>query len=117
MIKINVLFVSVTLLFIVHAVQAQDTATRWHKVRGIVVDKIGRPAAGATVFLKDVGGHRLRMKQTDRDGRFSFGLVNLDEKYEIYAEQQSFISQKLPVTAVHSQHDIVVKLELRNGVG
>jgi hypothetical protein len=110
--KINVLVFSIALVLTVHAVRAQDTRSRWHDVRGVVVDKIGRPAVRATVYLRDVRGHRLRMRQTDRGGRFSFGLVNLDESYEIYAEQESLISQKIPIPSVQSRHDIAFKLVL-----
>jgi hypothetical protein len=112
--KINTLVVLIALLFTVNAMLAQSTRSRWQSVQGIVVDKIGRPAAAATVYLRDTGGHRLRMKQTDRSGRFSFGFVNTDHRYEIYAEQASFSSQKLPILAVPSRRDIVFKLVLEN---
>jgi hypothetical protein len=115
--KINAVVFSIVLLLTVHAVRAQDTRSRWHNVRGIVVDGIGRPVATATVYLKDVRGHRLRMKQTDSSGRFSFGLVNIDHNYEIYAEQASVISQKLPIPTVQSRHEFVVRLVLRNRGG
>lgn len=111
--KINAFAFSVALLLTAHALRAQDTRSWWHNVRGIVVDEIGRPIATATVYLKDAGGHRLWMTQTDRGGRFSFGLVNTDHKYEIYAEQASLTSQKLPIVAVPSRRDIVFKLVLR----
>jgi hypothetical protein len=39
-------------------------------------------------------------------------LVNLDESYEIYAEQESLISQKIPIPSVQSRHDIAFKLVL-----
>jgi hypothetical protein len=112
--KINTLLVLIALLFTVNAMLAQDTRSRWHSVQGLVVDEIGRPVATATVYLKDLGGHRLRMKQTDRSGRFSFGFVNTDHRYEIYAEQASLTSQKLPIVAVPSRRDIVFKLVLEN---
>src|ERR1700746_1399955 len=80
--KINTLVVLIALLFTVNAMLAQDARSRWQSVQGLVVDEIGRPVATATVYLRDAGGHRLRMKQTDRRGRFSFGLVNTDHKYE-----------------------------------
>jgi hypothetical protein len=115
--KINALLFSIALLFTAQTMRAQDTQSRWHRVQGLVVDEIGLPAAMATVYLKDVGGHRLRMKQTDRSGRFSFGLVNTDHNYEIYAEQASLTSQKLPIAMVQSKHDIVFKLVLRNKGG
>jgi hypothetical protein len=115
--KIGAVVFSIALLLTVNAVRAQDTRSRWHNVRGIVVDGIGRPVATATVYLKDVRGHRLRMKQTDSGGRFSFGLVNIDDNYEIYAEQTSLISQKLRIPTVQSRHDIIFKLVLRNNRG
>jgi Carboxypeptidase regulatory-like domain len=112
--KINTLVVLIALLFTVNAMLAQDTRSRWHSVQGVVVDETGRPVAMATVYLKDLGGHRLRMKQTDWSGRFSFGFVNTDHKYEIYAEQASLTSQKLPIVALPSRRDIVFKLVLGN---
>src|ERR1700758_1416478 len=110
--KISAFVFSIALLLTAHVLRAQDTRSRWHNVRGIVVDEIGRPVATATVYLKDAGGHRLWMKQTDRGGRFSFGLVNTDHKYEIYAEQATLVSQKLPVPTVQSSHDLELKLVL-----
>jgi len=92
------------------AAAAQDKPIPWHNVRGIVVDKIGRPVVAATVYLRDAGGHRLRMKQTDRRGRFSFGPVKLDQSYEIYAEEQGTTSEKLPVKNAPSGEDVVVRL-------
>jgi Carboxypeptidase regulatory-like domain len=112
--KINALIVSIALVLTVHALRAQDTRSRWHTVQGLVVDELGKPAAMATVYLRDVGGHRLRMKQTDRRGRFSFGFVNTDHKYEIYAEQTSLTTQKLSIVAVESRKDIIFTLMLRN---
>jgi hypothetical protein len=112
--KINALIISIALPFTANALRAQETRSRWHSVQGLVVNEMGRPAAMATVYLKDAGGHRLRMKQTDRSGRFSFGLVNISDNYEIYAEQASFLSQKLVIPTVGSNHNIVLKLVLRN---
>jgi hypothetical protein len=112
--KINAFSVSIALVLTVYAIRAQDTGSRWHNVRGVVVDEIGRPAAIATVYLKDVAGHRLRMKQTDQSGRFRFGLVNTDRNYVVYAEQANLISKKLPIPSDEPKRDIVVKLVLKN---
>jgi Carboxypeptidase regulatory-like domain len=112
--KISAFVFSIALLLTADVLRAQDTRSRWHNVRGIVVDEIGRPIATATVYLKDAGGHRLRMKQTDRGGRFSFGLVNTDNKYEIYAEQATLVSRQLPVPTVQSSHDLELKLVVTN---
>jgi len=111
--KVNVLAVSIALLLTVCAMRPQDTPSRWHSVRGVVINEMGRPAALATVYLKDVRGHRLRMKQTDRSGRFSFGLVNIDGDHEIYAEQASLISKRLLIPSSEPKHDVVVRLMLK----
>jgi Carboxypeptidase regulatory-like domain len=110
--KINALVISMALLFTVNALPAQQKRSAWHSVQGLVVDEIGKPAAMATVYLKDAAGHRLRMKQADRNGRFNFGFVNTDNKYEIYAEQATLTSQKLPIVADQSRREIVFKLVL-----
>ena len=110
--KRNALVISMALLFVVNALPAQETRSPWHTVQGLVVDETGQPAGLATVYLKDAGGHRLRMKQTDGKGRFNFGLVNTDNKYEIYAERAALTSQKLPLVVDRSRREIVLKLVL-----
>lgn len=112
--KVSLGLISVALLLTAHTVTGQDKPRPWHNVRGIVVDKIGRPAAGATVYLKDAAGHRLRMKQADRHGRFSFGPLRLDQRYEIYAEEQGVISRKLSIENAPVRQDIVVRLVVSN---
>lgn len=110
--KRNGLIILIALLFIAVAPRAQQTRSPWHSVQGLVVDEIGKPAARATVYLKDAAGHRLRMKQTDGNGRFNFGLVNTNNKYEIYAEQATFTSAKLPIVADQSKREIALQLVL-----
>jgi hypothetical protein len=110
--KVNALIISFALLFTANTLRAQQTRSPWHSVQGLVVDEIGKPAAMATVYLKDAAGHRLRMKQVDRNGRFNFGLVNTKNKYEIYAEQATLTSRKLPIVADQSKREIVFKLVL-----
>ena len=99
-------------LAISHSATGQNKNIPWHNVRGIVVDKIGRPVVAATVYLRDAGGHRLRMKQTDQRGRFSFDAVKLDHNYEIYAEDQGATSQKLPVKDLSGREDVVLRLAI-----
>jgi len=104
--------VPIGLLLVVATAQSQTQQSSWHTIRGGVVDKMGRPVAMATVCLKDVAGHRLHMKQTDRTGSFNFGLVSLETDREIYAEQGGAVSQKVPIAPSGTQRDIVVKLRL-----
>jgi hypothetical protein len=107
------LMIPIALLLMATPIRAQETRSPWHSVQGLVVDEMGRPTALATVYLKDTGGHRLRMKQTDHNGRFDFGLINIDNKYEIYAEEAGLTSQKLPIVTTPSKREIVLRLVLK----
>jgi hypothetical protein len=110
--KMRVIVTSIAFLLVVSATQGQTKQSSWHTIRGVVVDKMGRPVAMATVCLKDLAGHRLRMKQTDRTGSFSFGLVNLETDREIYAEQGGSASRTVPIAGSGTRREIVVKLRL-----
>lgn len=110
--KIRVIVISIAFLLVVGTTQGQTKQSSWRTIRGVVVDKMGRPVAMATVCLKDVAGHRLRMKQTDRTGSFSFGLVNLETDREIYAEQGGSASPTVPIAGSGTRREIVVKLKL-----
>jgi hypothetical protein len=112
--KIGVIVLSIALLLTARAARAQNSPSRWHTVRGIVVDELGKPAAKATVSLRDLGGHTLRLTQTDRVGRFTFGLLKIDDHYEIYAERANFISEKLLIPATQPKREIILKLALRH---
>jgi hypothetical protein len=108
----KIIAVPIGILLAVSTLAAQSTHSQWHNIKGIVVDRMGHPVANATVCLKDVAGHSLRMKQTERNGTFSFGLVNLRVDREIYAEQGGLISLKMPLLGSVPQRNIVVKLKV-----
>ena len=109
----SLILLLIAILLAVSSVRGRAASSRWHTVRGRVVDRVGRPVTKATVFLKDVEGHRLRMKQTDAAGSFSFGLVNLSIRREIYAEQNGSVSLKVPVEESRA-HDTIVTLTLQD---
>jgi hypothetical protein len=113
--KFIALMIPVALLLAVSTVGAQNAQSRRHSITGAVVDKAGHPVVRATVYLKDLEGHRLMMKQTDRNGRFSFHLVNVRADHEIYAEQQGSLSQKVTIPSSATQPEIMVKLTLKDG--
>jgi hypothetical protein len=108
------LMIPIAVLLAANPMRAQRMPSRWHSVQGQVIDDAGRPAAMATVYLRDAWGHRLRMKQTDASGRFNFGLVNTDNKYEIYSEKANLASEKLPVIASESRREVVFRLVVKN---
>ena len=117
MTKRKMMVVPMVILLTAFAIAAQEGHSPWHRITGIVVDSLGHPVVNATVCLKDLAGHSLRMKQTDRTGSFNFGLVNLQSGHEIYAEQRGIVSQKVPMQGSEAQRDIVVKLKLDSGNG
>jgi hypothetical protein len=108
----KLLAAAILFLLAASVLASQDTHSTWHEIKGIVLDSTGHPVAGATVCLKDVAGHSLRMRQTDRNGTFSFGLVNLRITREIYAEQGGLTSQKMPLLGSAPRRNIVVKLKV-----
>lgn len=91
---------------------AQDAHPMWHLIKGIVLDGQGSPLANTTVCLKDSAGHRLRLRQTDGHGHFSFGLVNLRGAWEIYAEERGIASQRIALAGSFPKRDIVVRLKI-----
>lgn len=95
---------------------AQESPSPWRTIRGVVVDKLGHPVVRATVYLRDADGHRLRMRQTDRVGKFTFGLVNLGTDREIYAEQHGSISNKV-IVSLGGRGDVAIKLTLDSHAG
>ena len=113
--KFGALIIPIALLLTVATLGAQSAQSHRHSITGAVVDKAGRPVMRATVYLKDLEGHRLLMKQTDRNGKFSFHLVNVRADHEIYAEQDGSVSQKITIPSSATQPEITVKLTLKNG--
>ena len=73
----------------------------------------GRPIHWGRVYVKDTHAHFLRIKPVDRDGHFS--IVGLDARlnYEVYAEQEDLVSEKVLISG--SQKTSEVSIELRFG--
>ncbi len=84
----------------------------WFKVVGRVLDGNGRPIHWGRVYLKDTHAHFLRIKPVDRDGHFS--LVGLDARfdYEVYAEQDDLVSEKLLISGSQKTPEMMIELKL-----
>jgi len=83
----------------------------WFKVVGRVLDGNGRPIQWGRVYVKDTHAHFLRINPVDREGHFSVWLdARLD--YEVYAEQDDLVSEKVIVSGSHEASDMVIALKL-----
>jgi hypothetical protein len=92
--------------------QPQKAHISWFKVVGRVLDGNGRPIHWGRVYLKDTHEHFLRIKAVDRDGHFS--LVGLDARldYEVYAEQDDLVSEKVLISGSQKTPEVIIELKL-----
>jgi hypothetical protein len=86
----------------------------WFKVVGRVLDGSGRPIQWGRVYVKDVHAHFLRIKPVNRDGRFSLGWLDARLDYEVYAEQDDLVSEKLFISGSQRPAEVVIALKLGN---
>ena len=84
----------------------------WFKVVGRVLDENGRPIHWGRVYVKDTHAHFLRIKPVDRDGHFN--LVGLDARldYEVYAEQDDLVSEKVLISGSQKTPELTIELKL-----
>ena len=84
----------------------------WFKVVGRVLDGNGRPIHWGRVYVKDTHAHFLRIKPVDRDGHFN--LVGLDARldYEVYAEQDDLVSEKVLISGSQKTPEVMIALKL-----
>ena len=91
--------------------QTRKPEAKWFTVKGTVVDNQGHPVPAGMVSLKDTQSKTLSMKRTDGNGHFTFSWVDAHCDYEIYAEQEGAVSEKVLISAPHKDEDIVLKLK------
>src|SRR4029077_3665334 len=84
------------------------------KVIGRVLDGSGRPIQWGRVYLKDSHSHFLKIKPVDRDGRFKVAWLDARLDYEIYAEQDYLVSEKVLISGPQMAAEVVITLKLRN---
>jgi hypothetical protein len=92
--------------------QTPKTQTRVFAVKGSVVDRKGNPFGFALVYLKDTRSRMLRMKRAVRDGHFTFTVLNAQLDYEIYAERDDVVSEKVLISGSRKAPEVVVTLEM-----
>jgi hypothetical protein len=94
------------------AAQTPKSQTVVFAVKGSVVDKKGSPAGFAWVYLKETRSRILRIKRAGHDGHFSFPSLNVHFDYEIYAERENLVSEKVLVSGTQKAPDVIVNLKL-----
>jgi hypothetical protein len=84
----------------------------WFKLVGRVLDGNGRPIHWGRVYVKDTHAHFLRIKPVDRNGQFS--LLGLDARldYEVYAEQDDLVSEKVQISGSQKAPEVIIALKL-----
>ncbi len=91
----------------------QKDRKSWFRVVGRVLDSDGRPVKWGRVYVKDTHAHLLRIKPVDRDGHFNSALLNARLDYEVYAEQDEKLSEKVLVSGADKTPEVVITLTLR----
>ena len=84
----------------------------WFKVVGRVLDVSGHPIHWGRVYLKDTHAHFLRIKPVDRDGHFSLVGLNARLDYEVYAEQDDLVSEKVLISGSQKTSEVIIELKL-----
>jgi hypothetical protein len=77
-------------------------------------DRSGRPIQWGRVYIRDSRAHILKIKPVGRDGRFNIAYLDARLDYEIYAEQDYLISEKVLLSGSQSNAKVVITLKLRN---
>jgi hypothetical protein len=84
----------------------------WFKVVGRVLDGNGRPVHWGRVYTRDTHAHFLRIKAVDRDGHFSFAGLDARLDYEVYAEQDHQVSEKVLISGSQKAPEVAITLRL-----
>ena len=109
---VSIIVVMMALNAPVARAQTQKGHVRWFKVAGKVLDMNGRPIQWGRVYLKDIGGHFIRIKPISRDGHFDPIWLDAQLDYEIYAEQGDAVSEKVLVSGSQKAPEVVITLKL-----
>lgn len=81
---------------------------------GQVIDESGRPIQWGRVYIQDSRAHILKIKPVARDGRFNITWLDARLDYEIYAEQDNLVSEKVLISGSQAAAEVVITLKLKN---
>jgi hypothetical protein len=102
----------VTLWTSVSLARPQIEHRSWFKVVGRVLDGNGRPINWGRVYVKDTHAHFLRIKPVDWGGHFNSVLLDARLDYEVYAEQDDLLSEKVFISGPKTTKEVVITLKL-----
>ncbi len=91
----------------------EDTNTR--SVKGVVLDKTGKPAAGAIVQLKNTKTLLIRSYITHEDGAYHFAGLNTNDDYELKADHGGQSSGTKTLSTFDSRKTATLDLKLKPG--
>ena len=109
----SVLVTAIILVTSPDVARSQKNAVRRFTVRGTVTDYKGSPVAFGMVCLKETHGQSLKIKRADRDGRFIFTWLDARFDYEIYAQQEDLISEKVVFSGSQQKPEAVINLKIK----
>jgi len=111
--NILVIAMLVALSASVSLARPQKGRISWFKLEGRVLDGNGRPIHWGRIYVKDTHAHFLRIKLVDSDGHFK--LVDLDARldYEVYAEQDDLVSEKVLISGSEKTPEGFIEVRFR----
>jgi prepilin-type processing-associated H-X9-DG protein len=98
----------------ISSARPQKDHKSWFKVVGRVFDGSGRPIQWGRVYIKDSHAHFLKIKPVGHDGRFNVAWLDARLDYEIYAEKDDQVSEKVLISGSQSAAEVVITLKLGN---
>jgi hypothetical protein len=81
-------------------------------VEGLVVDRAGKPVAGAVVLMEDLKSLQVRSYLVQEDGRYHFHGLSSDANYELRAHFKDQESGPKTLTVFKSGQTIEINLKL-----
>jgi carboxypeptidase family protein len=81
-------------------------------IEGSVVDRAGKPVAGAVVLIEDLKSLQVRSYIVQEDGKFRFRGLSSDANYQLRARLNGMVSKPKTVSVFESKTAIVVNLTL-----
>jgi hypothetical protein len=81
-------------------------------VEGTVVDKAGKPIAGAVVYLKDEKASTIKTYLAGDDGRFRFGQLSLATDYDLWSRINGKRSKTKLISMFNSKPALDYKIKI-----
>jgi pimeloyl-ACP methyl ester carboxylesterase len=90
---------------------------RTKSIHGLVLDRAGKPIAGARVLILNTKDKTTRTLVTDETGSYSVRALPPDANYEIRADFRGTISERKAVSALLDREDNLINFQLEITLG